>query len=249
MGERVEVIGNATLHLGDCREVLPTLPANVAGGTFTSPPYNLGEGMEHKGGLRRAKGRKWARLSDGYEGDGDNLPYPEYCSQQREVLTDLWRVTSGAIFYNHKPRIVKGVLRLPFFADLPLRQIIIWDRGSGFNCNAGAFCPNCEWVLLYPKPDWLLRDLKASMLGDVWRIPSKPDPDHPASFPEALPARAIDATSERVWLDPYMGSGTTGVAAVKAGRSFIGIEREPRFFDLACRRIEAAHRQADMFAA
>lgn len=241
-------IGSTTLYLGDCREILPTLPNASAGVTFTSPPYNLGEGMEHKGGMRRAPGRKWGRLSDGYEGDGDNLPYPEYCSQQREVLTELWRVTSGAIFYNHKPRIVKGVARLPFFVELPLRQIITWDRGSGFNCNAGAFAPNCEWVLMYAKPDWRLRDLKASMAGDVWRIPSQPDPEHPASFPVALPMRAIEAVADRVILDPYMGSGTTGVAALKLGRSFIGIERNPAFFDLACRRIEEAHRQGDLFA-
>jgi len=47
--------------------------------------------------------------------------------------------------------------------------------------------------------------------------------------------------------DPFMGSGTTGVACVKLGRRFIGIEMEERFFDLSCRRIEAAHRQADLF--
>lgn len=245
-GERVERIGNATLYLGDCRNILPTLANNSAGVAFTSPPYNLGEGMEDKGGMRRAPGRKWGRLNNGYQGDGDNLPYPEYCSQQREVLTELWRVCSGAIFYNHKPRIVKGEVRLPFFTDRPLRQIIIWDRGSGFNCNAGAFAPNCEWVLLYGKSDWRLRDLKASMAGDVWRIPSQPDPEHPASFPVALPMRAIEAITDRIIIDPYMGSGTTGIAAHRCGRSFIGIERSPEFFDLACRRIEAAQRQQDL---
>ena len=48
-------------------------------------------------------------------------------------------------------------------------------------------------------------------------------------------------------LDPFMGSGTTGVAAVQMGRKFIGIEREPKYFDIACRRIEDAQRQGDMF--
>ena len=51
----------------------------------------------------------------------------------------------------------------------------------------------------------------------------------------------------RTILDPFMGSGTTGVACVKLGRSFIGIEREPKYFDIACRRIEAAYKQPDLF--
>ena len=50
-------------------------------------------------------------------------------------------------------------------------------------------------------------------------------------------------------LDPFMGSGTTGVAAVQMGRSFIGIEREPKYFDIACKRIEQAYAQGDFFVA
>lgn len=243
-------IGRARLALGDCRDILPTLPDDAAGIAFTSPPYNLGEGMEDKGGLRVGHiGSKWGdrKLRDGYGEYADNLPYSEYCEWQRETLEHLWRVCSGAIFYNHKPRVVKRQVRLPLFCDLPLRQVIIWDRASGFNAMAGAFAPMCEWVLLYAKPDWSLRDKGASMLGDVWRIAPTADPDHPASFPLALPLRAIGACEDQTILDPFMGSGTTGVAAVQMGRDFIGIEREPKYFDIACKRIEQAQRQGDLF--
>jgi len=239
---RVETIGRATLHLGDCRDILPTLADDSAGVCFTSPPYNLGEGMEDKGGLRVGHGgSKWGqrKLRDGYGDYADNLPYPEYCDWQRETLEQLWRICSGAIFYNHKPRIVKRSVRLPFFAELPLRQIIIWDRASGFNAMSGAFAPMCEWILLYAKQDWSLRDKAASMLGDVWRIPPVADPDHPASFPLALPTRAIEACEDGVVIDPFMGTGTTGLAALRAGRSFIGIERDPAYFEIACRKIAA----------
>lgn len=244
------IIGNAELWLGDCREILPTLATNSAGVAFTSPPYNLGEGMEDKGGLRVGHaGSKWGdrKLRDGYGEYADNLPYAEYCEWQRTTLAELWRICSGAIFYNHKPRVVKRIVRLPFFTDLPLRQIVIWDRNSGFNAMAGAFTPMCEWILLYAKPEWSLRDKRASMLGDVWRIPPVADKDHPASFPVSLPLRAIEACADDTIIDPFMGSGTTGVAAVQMGRKFIGIEREPKYFDIAVGRIEQAQRQGDLF--
>jgi site-specific DNA-methyltransferase (adenine-specific) len=247
---RVEHIGRATLYLGDCREILPSLADGSAGVCFTSPPYNLGEGMEDKGGLRVGHGgSKWGsdKLRAGYGEYADNLPYPEYVAWQRDTLDQLWRICSGAIFYNHKPRIVKRSLRLPFFTDLPLRQVIIWDRASGFNAMAGAFAPMCEWVMLYAKAGWSLRDKAASMLGDVWRIPPTTDPEHPASFPKALPLRALAACADQIVIDPFMGAGTTGVAAVQMQRDFIGIEREPKYFDIACRRIEDAQRQGNLF--
>jgi DNA modification methylase len=239
----IVTIGRATLYLGDCRDILPTLGNGTASVCFTSPPYNLGEGMEDKGGLRVGHGgSKWRsdKLRDGYGDYDDNLPYPDYCAWQAETLNELWRICTGAIFYNHKPRVVKRSLRLPFFADLPLRQVIIWDRGSGFNCMSGAFMPVCEWILLYAKPDWSLRDKSASALGDVWRIPANPDPSHPASFPLALPLRALEASPVGTVIDPFMGSGTTGVAALRSGRDFIGIEQDPKYFDAARERIAAA---------
>jgi site-specific DNA-methyltransferase (adenine-specific) len=243
-------IGRATLYLGDCREILPSMADNSAGVAVTSPPYNLGEGMEDKGGLRVGhSGSKWGqdKLRKGYGEYADNLPYPDYCEWQRETLEQLWRICSGAIFYNHKPRVVKRALRLPFFTDLPLRQVIIWDRASGFNAMAGAFAPMCEWIMLYAKPDWSLRDKAASMFGDVWRIPPTADNEHTASFPLALPMRAIDACNDEIVIDPFMGVGTTGVAACQLRRQFIGIEQDERFFETACRRIEDAQRQGSLF--
>lgn len=243
-------IGRATLYCADSRDVLASLPDNAAGICVTSPPYNLGEGMEDKGGLRVGHtGSKWGarKLREGYGDYADNLPYSEYCEWQEATLQELWRICSGAVFYNHKPRLVKRNLRLPFFCDLPLRQVIIWDRASGFNAMSGAFAPMCEWIMLYAKPDWSLTGKSASMMGDVWRFPPTADPDHPASFPLALPLRAIQSCNDAVVIDPFMGSGTTGIAAHQLCRDFIGVERDPKYFDLACKRIEDAQRQGNLF--
>jgi DNA modification methylase len=91
----------------------------------------------------------------------------------------------------------------------------------------------------------------------VWTVGYQTDPDlfkhtgakHPTQKPVPLLKQWIaDFTDlEDVILDPFMGSGTTGVAAVQMGRKFIGIERDPHWFDVACRRIEQAQRQGDLF--
>lgn len=67
--------------------------------------------------------------------------------------------------------------------------------------------------------------------------------EHPAPFPLALPTKAIEATAGGLVLDPFMGSGTAGVAAMRAGRPFVGIEIDRRFFDMACERLQAEYAQ------
>jgi site-specific DNA-methyltransferase (adenine-specific) len=211
---------------------------------FMSPPYNLGEGMEDKGGLRVGhKGSKWRsdKLAVGYGTHDDAMPYAEYVAWQRNVLDETWRCVDGAIYYNHKPRVVKRRLRTPLdIIQQQIRQIIIWSRGSGFNCMAGAYMPAHEWIVLIAKDSFSLRSKSASAVGDVWNIPPSADADHPASFPIALPSRAIETSGARSVIDPFMGAGTTGVACVRLGRRFVGIELEPKYFDIACRRIQAA---------
>lgn len=240
-----------TCILGDCLEVLPTLADGSSEIAFTSPPYNLGEGMEDKGGLRVGHaGSKWGdkKLREGYGNHDDAMPYPEYIAWQRRVLDELWRICSGAIFYNHKPRLVKRQLRLPTdIVHLPLRQVVVWDRGSGFNCMSGAYMPVSEWIVLCAKPDWQLRHKSASAIGDVWRVNPSVDPDHPASFPVELPFNAIETSGAASVIDPFMGAGTAGVAAARLGRRFTGIELNERYFDVACKRISAALAEPSFF--
>ena len=248
---RTEILADGvTLHMGDCREILPALGKVDA--IVTSPPYNM------RGGLGTAMGHTkslWSGspdLADGYGIHGDDMPVAEYEEWQRDILRACWRALSdeGAIFYNHKPRPRQGSLWMPLVLgpELPLRQIIIWDRGNGFNFSPSHFMPMHEWVILWAKDAFRLRSRGASGSGDVWHIPPQgQDIDHPAPFPVELAARCIEPTFCNLILDPFMGSGTTGVAAVKLGRQFVGIEIEPKYFDLACRRISEAVKQPDFF--
>lgn len=86
--------------------------------------------------------------------------------------------------------------------------------------------------------------------GDVWRFPLERSPEHPTQKPINLMAHIVEVSSHptQTILDPFMGSGTTGVACALTDRCFIGVEREPSYFDIACRRIEAAYKQPRLFA-
>jgi modification methylase len=257
---RKEVIGNATVFLGDCEELLPSLP--VCDLIVTSPPYNLGSSpwprLGHwKPGDSAGGKSKWKNGSDGgggvqYGDHEDNMPWDDYVAWQHRVVRLMWdRINDcGAIFYNHKPRVIGATLWLPLElvpAGVTLRQIVVWARPGGMNFNPTAFVPTHEWIMVLAKPEFRLKSKGVSGLGDVWRMAPDSNP-HPAPFPVALPERAIEATGPRVVLDPFMGSGSTGVAAVNAGVQFVGVEKDPRYFDMACERIENAQRQERLFA-
>lgn len=224
-----------TIYHGDSREILPTL--HDVDMVFTSPPYNLGTttgGGMCDGSLAAKK------LAGGYATYSDDMPQHEYDRWQRWTLLTLWNTLSptGAIFYNHKPRIQGGLAQLPtdYGAGLPLRQVIVWDRGTGMNFSESFFLPKAEWIVVWAREGFALRDKSASQVGDVWRVPPEHADRHPAPFPLALPTIAINATDAALILDPFMGSGTTLRAAKDCGRRAIGIELSERYCEIAANR-------------
>ena len=235
----IVVSPQAKLHIGDCLNVMPAMASGSVDLIFTSPPYNL---RAAKGGWQ---GGRWknAKLRNGYASYDDALPHDQYVAWMKEVLTECWRLLSddGAIFFNHKPRIQKGELWNPIELNpgLPVRQIVIWDRGSGMNFNPGYFLPSHEQIIIFAKSKFKLKPyLSGGDWKDVWKIPIERNNDHPAPFPVALPQRAIEATNARVILDPFAGSGSTGVAAVRCGRNFVGIDIDRGYLESAKQRIE-----------
>jgi site-specific DNA-methyltransferase (adenine-specific) len=180
-------------------------------------------------------------LVGGYGNYGDSMPQADYDRWQRWLLLSLWQTLSesGAIFYNHKPRVQGGVCTLPtdYGAGLPLRQVIVWDRGAGMNFSHSFFLPKHEWIVVWAKDAFRLVDKSASQVGDVWRIAPESSDAHPAPFPVQLPATAIRSTSAGLVLDPFMGSGTTLRAAKDLGRKAIGIELSERYCEIAAKRM------------
>ena len=144
----------------------------------------------------------------------------------------------GAIFYNHKWRVQDGLLqdRQDIVRDLPVRQIIIWRRKGGINFNPGYFLPTYEVIYLIPKPKFKLIP-KANAVGDVWEFTQEMNNNHPAPFPLALIERIVVSTKANIIFDPFMGSGTTAVAALKYHRNYIGIDISPEYCEMATKRI------------
>jgi site-specific DNA-methyltransferase (adenine-specific) len=225
---------------GDALRIMRQLPDASVDLIVTSPPYNLKNSTGN--GLKDGRGGKWAHaaLIDGYDAHDDNMPYEEYVRWQRECLEEMLRLLpeTGAIFYNHKWRVQGGLLqdRSEIVQGLPVRQIIIWKRKGGINFNPGYFLPTYEVIYLIAKRQFKLAK-GANRFGDVWEIPQEQSNPHPAPFPVALAERMIASTTARVVLDPFVGSGTTAIAALNLGRSYIGIELSAQYCELARDRI------------
>jgi modification methylase len=234
------------VHCGDCLTLMDKMPSGSVSLALTSPPYNLrnstGNGMKHP-----SYGCMWEtpKLLDGYESRDDAMPYEEYVKWQRTCLDAMMRLLTedGAIFYNHKWRVQDGLLqdRSDILKGFPLRQIIIWHRNGGLNFNDGYFLPSYECIFLIAKPNFKLAR-GANALGDVWRIPPETNNPHPAPFPVELAQRCIQSTTAELILDPFIGSGTTAIAAELCGRKWIGMDVSRKYCQMANRRIREARR-------
>jgi len=243
--KRKEVIGNATLYLGDCLEILPSLPK--ADCAVTSPPYNLVR--EWTGGGPKSSMKSLEdRYEDWYE---DSMLEEDYQSWQKSVVQALLDRCNGSVFYNHKVRYAlkrRNAIYHPldWLREFPIWCEIVWDRTGGQGGNSGRYIVSHELIYQIGRPKiWR----GSGCLMTVWRFPPEHIDGHVCAFPAELPRRCISPTTlpDDLVLDPFMGSGTTGVACMQLGRKFIGIEIEKKYFDIACERIENAQRQKTMF--
>ena len=223
--ERV-VIGDAELWLGDCREVLPLLGRCDA--TITDPPYGVELGStKGSGGAHGLQLQAYASYADTYD---------NYVAEVVPAMTQAIQLTGRAAVF-----IGPHVHELPKF-----------DALGGVYCSAAT--GRHQWgfknflpVLLYGTyPDL---NMGAHYPTAIASNETAEKNGHPVPKPVGWMRWLVGLTTRygEVVLDPFMGSGTTGVACAQLGRKFIGIEREPKYFDIACRRIEDAQRQAKLF--
>lgn len=226
---------------GDCIEVMKKMPDKSIELVVTSPPYNLKNSTGN--GMKDGRGGKWANaaLQNGYSHHDDCMPHDKYVAWQRKCLEEMMRLLKddGAIFYNHKWRVQDGLLqdRQDIVSGFPVRQIIIWRRKGGINFNRGYYLPTYEVIYLIAKKKFKLVP-KANAHGDVWEFGQELNNPHPAPFPVDLIERIIGSTTADIILDPFIGSGTTAVAAKNLGRKYIGIDISPGYCQMAEERIK-----------
>lgn len=208
-------IGNATLYLGDCAEILSTLDAVDA--VITDPPYGINENSK-----KVASRGNMAKPKDYGEFDWDKSPPPD-------ELIELIR-TKGkyqAFFGGN------------YFTLPPTSCWLVWDKLNGDNDFADCELAWTNWPKAVRRLQWRWNGMIRQ--GNEERY-------HPTQKPLEVMKWVIDLCpkSETI-LDPFMGSGTTGVAAIQMGKKFIGIERESKYFDIACKRMELAIAQPQLF--
>ena len=211
---RKEVIGNATLYLGDCKAILPKLSRVDA--VITDPPYGIGASSK-----KFINGTSKTQKDYYEEVCWDTAPPP------KDVIDAVVAKGDVAILWGGN-----------YFDLPPTRCFLIWDKTIHGNSYA-----DCELAWTSQNANARIKALNmvaANMDGRV----------HPTQKPVALMEWCVAQcrNNPQTILDPFMGSGTTGVACMNLGRSFIGIEREPKYFEIACRRIEQAQAQERLFA-
>jgi site-specific DNA-methyltransferase (adenine-specific) len=233
MSPRKEVIGDCELWLGDCREILPTLDGVDC--VVSDPPYGAND--THAGHLSSItlKNGEPAGQALGFEG----ISADELLSMASDWCDVAARWVVFSCEWKHVHRLDE--------ADLLVR-FGIWRKPDGAPQFTGDR-PGTGWeaVAICHRPG--RKRWNGGGSHAFWNIPKVSQYGHPTEKPVALFSAWVRDFSEpgETILDPFMGSGTTGVACVKLGRKFIGIEIEPKYFDIACRRVEAAYAQPDMF--
>lgn len=234
---------NDTIINGDTLQTLKSFDSDIVDITVTSPPYNK---------RIKSSGKKSIMKAIQYDSISDDLPEEEYQEKQILIMDELFRVTKpgGALFYNHKVRHLRGIATHPMEwipkTKWHLRQEIIWNRKGPVEVGGYRFYQVDERIYWLYKPEnnnvigKKLLSKHARMLS-VWEFSPDKKNDHPAPFPLDLPLRCIlsfldDAPG--VVLDPYMGSGTTAVAAKLLGKNYIGIDISGAYIEKANKRIE-----------
>jgi site-specific DNA-methyltransferase (adenine-specific)/modification methylase len=223
--KRKEVIGDCTLYLGDCLEVMPALGKVDA--VVTDPPYGIGFGKFNRTN-KDAKGNRYKaeKYKQGaWDDDFDFTP-----------------------FYKH----LKGL-------DVPL---IVWG-GNYFPClweegsKGFIFWHKHQPVANFSKGElaWSNINMPAKFIdfpyfGGIEGRTKASEKHHPTQKPTPVMQECLGFLLDaETILDPFMGSGTTLVACAKLGRKGIGIELDPDYFEIACKRVEDAYRQPDLFVA
>lgn len=218
---------------------------------ITSPPYNKNAHASAKGdntSWRNMRGRQIA-----YDVYGDDMPQDEYEEWQTNVIQSCLDILkpNGSLFYNHKDIAVKGKIIPPKWVyKFDIHQQIIWDRGSSVANDPHYFQPITEYVY------WIVKDTKnfyfdktkSIFRSNVWRINPESNP-HPAPFPSLLVGNIINSCSVQGNLiyDPFMGSGTTAICAIRNKCDYIGSEISQKYIDIAQERIKIETSQLSLF--
>lgn len=243
---RKEVIGRATLYLGDALEVMETL--GRVDSIITDPPYCSGSVSEASRTAAKGQGLRSENIKRLGWFVGDNMGTAGLVSLLRSMAVRALHIINpeGSLLVFCDWRMVPNLAPAIESAGLRYQNMVVWDKGQ-MGLGMG-FRAQHEIILHYTAGSPKYHDLGTANVLRSARVTAN-DREHQTQKPTDLMARLIRVATvpDGVVLDPFMGSGSTGVAALEAGYRFIGIERSAEHFATACRRIEEAQRQGNLF--
>lgn len=232
-------IGDATFYHGDALQILPHLPASDL--AVSDVPYALTTG----GLSKSSKTMSGIFAAHNYANDGQlvmaTVPFPEMMAAIYAALAD-----DADCYVMANDKNVHPLTDAALGAGFQFHNLLVWDKITP-TANRW-YMKNLEFTLYLWKGR--ARTINNPSAKQIIRGGLDKVAGHPTEKPVPLMAEYIRNSSQpgQIVLDPFMGSGTTGVAALQLGRRFVGIEIDPGFFAMACDRIAAAHSHPDMFA-
>lgn len=235
---------NTTIIHGDCTQVIKEFQDGSFDAVITSPPYNMRTRIRNG---QYTKREKTDHFSKKYSEFSDDLPIEEYYELHKSLIKEMLRVAK-TVFIN--TQLVTGSkeawLRLIGEYATSIKDVFIWDKGHGQPAmHEGVANRGYELILILEANATAGRMFSNSTFArgemqDVWRLGkggSGGVKGHSATFPESLVAKIINNFKCETILDPFMGTGTTLVAASKLGKKATGIEISDRYCQIAAERI------------
>ncbi len=234
-----EIIGDCILYLGDSLEIMQTI--KQADCIVTDAPY-----LVSKGGFSsnlQLEGGFGGWMKD-YGNQGDIVDCDIDWSDWMGLAFDCLRENSQAYFMTNGKNLAKAQVSAES-CGFELHTILVWDKVSAL---PNKYYQNITEFTLFMRKGKAFTIFNPSS-KNIHREFQRDESKHPTEKPVGLMGLYISNSTKEgdVVLDPFMGSGTTGVACVKSGRKFIGIEKDKYYFDMACQRIKNAHKQDDFF--
>jgi len=240
--KRKEVIGNCTLYLGNCLEVMPTLKGIDA--VITDPPYILNDdSCSDKNKINKNKIK---------------MKLQKFLSEEYKKLTNGFDIEK--VFFNLK-KICNPFNMFMFCSNSQIAELmtycqnnfmstnlLIWHKTNAAPFANGTWRSDIEYII-HARDKGSVFQGGVIIKKKVFEHPYVVDKQHPTVKPLPLIKKYINICSnyQQTILDPFMGSGSTLVACAKMGRKGIGIELDEEYFDIACKRVEDAYKQSDLF--
>jgi DNA modification methylase len=242
----------------DCLEWMRGMADDSVDAIVTSPPYNVGLYVSGDKYAKRNNSQRNGQAFNKYDAEmTDQMDMADYYEWQCQCIDQMLRIAKSSVFYNVQMVTGNKVAVLQILGKYAgrIREVIVWDKTTAEPAmNPRTLNSEYELIIAFEKGDCKARQFRTAnfergTMSNIIRIGKNRENDHRAAFPLLLPQTLIHYFTNEgdIIADPFMGSATTAIAAIKEKRHFIGTELNKEYFDKAVKRIKAEKQQLRFF--